>query len=129
MDSNFKNSADAKTRVCEIIDDLESELLEISHAIHDEPELCYEEHRAHEILTTALINHGLKKTTSAALIVKGTTTDQEVIIGDLSNMPKIIQENKIIPPTLLIIGDVVKLHNKLKWFDPFKMHGKKNLLF
>ncbi len=44
-------------------------------------------------------------------------------------MPKIIQENKIIPPTLLIIGDVVKLHNKLKWFDPFKMHGKKNLLF
>ena len=82
-----------------------------------------------KIICEELIKHGLKKTTPAALIVKGTTTDQEVIIGDLSNMPKIIQENKIIPPTLLIIGDVVKLHNKLKWFDPFKMHGKKNLLF
>ena len=47
-----------------------------------------------KIICEELINHGLKKTTSAALIVKGTTTDQEVIIGDLSNMPKIIQENK-----------------------------------
>ena len=82
-----------------------------------------------KIICEELIKHGLKKTTPAALIVKGTTTDQKVIIGDLSSMPKIIQENKIIPPTLLIIGDVVKLHNKLKWFDPFEMHGKKNLFF
>jgi uroporphyrin-III C-methyltransferase/precorrin-2 dehydrogenase/sirohydrochlorin ferrochelatase len=44
-------------------------------------------------------------------------------------MPKIIIENKIIPPTLLIIGDVVKLHNKLKWFEPMMMQGKKNIRF
>jgi hypothetical protein len=36
-------------------------------------------------------------------------------------------ENKIIPPTLLIIGDVVKLHNKLKWFDPFSICKKKRI--
>ncbi len=82
-----------------------------------------------KIICEELIKHGLKKSTPAALIVKGTTIDQEVIIGDLSSMPKIILENKIIPPTLLIIGDVVKLHNKLKWFDPFNMQGKKNILF
>jgi len=41
-------------------------------------------------------------------------------------MPEIIKENKIIPPTLLIIGDVVKLHNKLKWFDPFSSLNNKN---
>ena len=82
-----------------------------------------------KIICEELIKHGLKKSTPAALIVKGTTIDQEVIIGDLSSMPKIILENKIIPPTLLIIGDVVKLHNKLKWFDPFNMQEKKNILF
>lgn len=80
-----------------------------------------------KIICEELINHGLKNTTPAALIVKGTTIDQEVIIGDLENMPKIIMENKIIPPTLLIIGDVVKLHSKLKWFDPFSIKNKKNI--
>ena len=60
----------------------------------------------------------------AALIVKGTTEDQEVIIGNLKNMPEIIMERKIVPPTLLIIGDVVKLHNKLKWFNPFHLRNK-----
>ena len=44
-------------------------------------------------------------------------------------MPTIIKENKIIPPTLLMIGDIVKLHNKLKWFDPFSMSNKNNILF
>ena len=80
-----------------------------------------------KIICEELIKHGLKNTTPVALIVKGTTIDQEVIIGNLQNMPKIIEENKIIPPTLLIIGDVVKLHNKLKWFDPFSSLNKNNI--
>ena len=77
-----------------------------------------------KIICEELVKHGLKKQTPAALIVKGTTEDQEVIIGDLESMPEIILKNKIIPPTLLIIGDVVKLHNKLKWFNPFHLRDK-----
>ena len=79
-----------------------------------------------KIICEELIKHGLSDETPAALIVKGTTEDQEVIIGNLKNMPEIIMERKIGPPTLLIIGDVVKLHNKLKWFNPFHL-GNKNL--
>ena len=79
-----------------------------------------------KIICEELIKHGLSDETPAALIVKGTTEDQEVIIGNLKNMPEIIMERKIAPPTLLIIGDVVKLHNKLKWFNPFHV-GNKNL--
>ena len=82
-----------------------------------------------KVICEELIKHGLKEKTPAALIVKGTTADQEVIIGDLLSMPKIIKENKIIPPTLLIIGDVVKLHKKLKWFDPFSFKDKNNIHF
>ena len=77
-----------------------------------------------KIICEELVKHGLKKQTPAALIVKGTTEEQEVIIGDLESMPEIILKNKIIPPTLLIIGDVVKLHNKLKWFNPFHLRDK-----
>ena len=79
-----------------------------------------------KIICKELIKHGLSDETPAALIVKGTTEDQEVIIGNLKNMPEIIMDRKIVPPTLLIIGDVVKLHNKLKWFNPFHL-GNKNL--
>ena len=79
-----------------------------------------------KIICEELIKNGLSDETPAALIVKGTTEDQEVIIGNLKNMPEIIMERKIVPPTLLIIGDVVKLHNKLKWFNPFHL-GNKNL--
>ena len=79
-----------------------------------------------KIICEELIKHGLSDETPAALIVKGTTEDQEVIIGNLKNMPEIIMDRKIVPPTLLIIGDVVKLHNKLKWFNPFHL-GNKNL--
>ena len=77
-----------------------------------------------KIICEELIKHGLKKMTPVALVVKGTTVDQEVIIGNLENMPGIIMQKKIIPPTLLIIGDVVNLHSKLKWFDPFSPKNK-----
>ena len=79
-----------------------------------------------KIICEELIKHGLKKSTPVALIVKGTTIDQEVIIGNLENMHGIIMQKKIIPPTLLIVGDVVNLHNKLKWFDPFSRKNKNN---
>ena len=77
-----------------------------------------------KIICEELIKHGLSDETPAALIVKGTTEDQDVIIGNLKSMPEIILERKIVPPTLLIIGDVVKLHNKLKWFNPFHLENK-----
>ena len=79
-----------------------------------------------KIICEELINHCLKSSTPAALVIKGTTADTEVIIGNLETLPGIIKKNKVIPPTLLIIGDVVNLHNKLKWFDPLLSQGKNN---
>lgn len=79
-----------------------------------------------KIICEQLIKHGLSNNTPAALIVKGTTANQEVIIGDLESMPNIIEKNKIVPPTLLIIGSVVSLHDKLKWFNPFSKKLEKN---
>jgi uroporphyrin-III C-methyltransferase/precorrin-2 dehydrogenase/sirohydrochlorin ferrochelatase len=33
-------------------------------------------------------------------------------------MPGLIAEKEIHPPTLIIVGEVVRLHDKLKWFQP-----------
>jgi len=65
-----------------------------------------------------LIKHGLDKNTPAALVEQGTTQNQRVHIGDLTTLADLVVENDVKPPTLIIVGNVVKLHEKLKWFDP-----------
>ena len=51
--------AEAKQRVCAEVDRLAPELLDVSHRIHARPELCFEEHHAHDLLTGVLADHGL----------------------------------------------------------------------
>ena len=53
----------------------------------------------------------------AALIEKGTTQDQRVIVSDLSNIPEVMTRETVMSPSLFIVGRVVNLHDKLSWFD------------
>ena len=53
------NLDEAKSSICSYIDDISEELIAVSHAIHENPELGYEEHFAHEQLTKVLIDKGL----------------------------------------------------------------------
>lgn len=69
-------------------------------------------------LCTNLIKHGLPANTPAALIEKGTTQQQKVHIGNLETLPTLVEQNKVEPPTLIIVGEVVNLHEKLAWFKP-----------
>lgn len=69
-------------------------------------------------LCKELIAHGLSSATPAALVEKGTTQEQKVHIGDLTTLHDIVQKNNVKAPTLIIVGEVVKLHDKLNWFVP-----------
>ncbi|NLC00028.1 MAG: uroporphyrinogen-III C-methyltransferase, partial [Pseudomonas formosensis] len=64
-----------------------------------------------------LILHGRDPGTPMALIQQGTTSNQKVITGTLASMPELVQQTEIKPPTLLIVGEVVSLRDKLQWFD------------
>jgi len=64
-----------------------------------------------------LVKHGLASDTPAALIEKGTTPEQRVVISDLTNLADKVAGLKVRAPTLLIIGHVVSLQNKLTWFN------------
>jgi uroporphyrin-III C-methyltransferase/precorrin-2 dehydrogenase/sirohydrochlorin ferrochelatase len=70
------------------------------------------------VLCKELVAHGLPDTTPAAIVQQGTTSRQRVLIGTLASLPQQAQEAQLKPPTLIIVGDVVRLHDKLKWFDP-----------
>ena len=70
------------------------------------------------ILCQQLIIHGLPATLSAAIIQQGTTHKQKIVIGTLQTLPNLAIAANLQPPTLIIIGDVVRLHKKLSWFIP-----------
>lgn len=62
-----------------------------------------------------LIQHGRDPQTPVALIEKGTTPQQRVVIATLATINERVHAEQVAAPTLTIIGDVVKLHDKLKW--------------
>ena len=55
----------SKAAVCQRVDDLADLLLSTSHEIHANPELCYEEHHAHGLLTDVLEKQGLQVSRNA----------------------------------------------------------------
>jgi len=71
-----------------------------------------------EIICQSMIQYGASADLPIALIQQGTTHTQRVITGTLSTMPEKLKGQNIQPPTLFIIGTVVSLHEKLKWFQP-----------
>lgn len=66
----------------------------------------------------ALQQHGMSADTPVALVQQGTTQHQKVVIGTLSTIIPMVAEQHVKAPTLTIVGDVVNLHEKLKWFEP-----------
>jgi uroporphyrin-III C-methyltransferase/precorrin-2 dehydrogenase/sirohydrochlorin ferrochelatase len=71
-----------------------------------------------DVLCRQLIAHGLPATTPAALIQQGTTPRQRVLTGDLATLPDIVRRSNVTAPTLIIVGEVVRLRDQLKWFEP-----------
>jgi len=71
-----------------------------------------------ERICSSMKAHGRAADTPAALVEKGTTAAQRVFIGDLDSLPGIIADNEVHAPTLVLVGEVVNLHNKLGWYKP-----------
>ncbi|MGB5443735.1 MAG: siroheme synthase CysG [Gammaproteobacteria bacterium] len=68
------------------------------------------------ILSRELIAHGLSKGTPVALVQQGTTPDQRVYIETLETMRDLPAREQLKAPTIIIVGEVVQLHEKLSWF-------------
>jgi uroporphyrin-III C-methyltransferase/precorrin-2 dehydrogenase/sirohydrochlorin ferrochelatase len=71
-----------------------------------------------DILCRELVAHGLPAATPAALVQAGTTPQQRVLTGTLESLPAIVRDGGVKAPTLIIIGEVVTLRERLKWFEP-----------
>jgi uroporphyrin-III C-methyltransferase len=63
-----------------------------------------------------LIKGGRDPKTEVAIIESGTTSKQRITKGTLDNIASIAVKNKVTPPAVIVIGDVVGLQNELSWF-------------
>ena len=68
-------------------------------------------------ISSELIAHGAKKNLPIAVVEQGTTSDQKVVTGTLFNIIRKVEVKKLKTPSLIIIGNVVKLRKKLNWFN------------
>ena len=63
-----------------------------------------------------LMEHGMDKDMPIAIIEKGTMPEQKVYISSLTKLPDLLATEDIHAPTLMIVGEVVKLNEKLNWY-------------
>ena len=68
------------------------------------------------VICEQLQAHGRSPDTPVALVERGTLLEQRVLRGTLGNMVDVVAREQPTAPTLIIVGDVVRLHEELSWF-------------
>lgn len=63
-----------------------------------------------------LVKHGQRADMPAAAIERGATRQQRIATGTLATLPDIVEARKFSSPCLIIVGEVVSLHESLQWF-------------
>jgi len=75
-----------------------------------------------------LIRHGKPPEMPVAIIRWGTTAEQRTITGTLSDIVDKAREAQLGSPAVIIVGEVVKLREKLAWFDRKPLFGRRVLV-
>jgi len=63
-----------------------------------------------------LVAHGMRPEMPIALVEQGTTVNQRVLTGTLGSLPDIVERAGARSPSLIVVGEVVRLHRTLSWF-------------
>lgn len=77
-----------------------------------------------ETITSNLIKNGLSPKTPVAVIQWGTTPRQKTVKSDLENIVSEVVKEKITPPAIIVVGEVVNLRDELGWFEKKPLFGK-----
>ncbi len=75
-------------------------------------------------ITKNLIEAGMSPSTPGALVYKATTPEHRSITGEIQDLPRLAKEHNFTNPCLIVIGNVVKMKDKLDWFEKKPLLGK-----
>jgi uroporphyrinogen III methyltransferase/synthase len=70
-----------------------------------------------------LIAKGRSADTPAMAVRWGTRPDQETLVGTLRTLPGMIHERALRPPATIVVGEVVRLREKLNWYEHLPLYG------
>lgn len=79
-------------------------------------------------IVSNLITEGRPSTTPVALIRWGTRAAQRTVVGTLADIVEKAQQAKLEPPTVVVVGEVVRLREQLNWFERRPLFGKRVLM-
>jgi uroporphyrinogen III methyltransferase/synthase len=79
-------------------------------------------HRLPEI-AAKLVESGKAKGTSVAVICRGTWPIQRTVVGDLGTIAEKVAREKLSAPSLIIVGECVKLRESIRWFEERPLFG------
>lgn len=72
-----------------------------------------------------LIEHGRKPSTPVAVIHGGTLPGQRTLVGELDNIARMAKDNRLQPPAIIVVGEVVHLRKMLNWFESKPLFGRR----
>jgi len=75
-------------------------------------------------ISEKLMANGKAPDTPVALVRWGTTTKQESVTGTLENIVERVQKAGLKAPAIIVVGDVVSLRDKMRWFEDRPLFGK-----
>jgi len=78
-----------------------------------------------EQIAREIMTRGRSPETPAIAVRWGTRPEQETIAGTLATLPRQIQEHGLKPPATIIVGEVVRLREKLNWFERLPLFGRR----
>ena len=79
-------------------------------------------------IAQSLIEHGKPKETPAALVRWGTRPEQRTVVATLDRIAEAALDDNIRPPAILVVGKVVALREKLKWYEEKPLFGHRILI-
>jgi len=80
------------------------------------------------LVSKRLIDNGRSPDTPVAVIRWGTRAEQKTVVADLKSITDVIRDNEIKPPAVMVVGDVVRLRDNLKWFENKPLFGHRILI-
>jgi uroporphyrinogen III methyltransferase/synthase len=72
-----------------------------------------------------IVAGGRAASTPAMAVRWGTRPDQEVLTGTLETLPQLIHRHALRPPATIIVGEVVRLREKLNWYEKLPLFGQR----
>jgi uroporphyrinogen III methyltransferase/synthase len=79
-------------------------------------------------IVAKLLEYGRSSDTPIAVIADGTHPQQQTVVGTLKDIAQRVKEHRLGPPAVIVVGEVVRLRDKLRWFDNRPLWGKRILV-